>query len=580
MVRIIKNRRYLYYILFWAAVIVALFWKCKFGYATLDEAFYPTIGYRFLQGDKILYEEWSNTQLCGVLMMPFLKLWLLINGDMTGVYLFIRYAYTVLKIAISLLVYFRLRKYGETAAFFTASFFLIFAAYGMMVLSYNTFAFGGMVVALVTFLNEDTSFKSNISRIISGIALSVAVLGIPYMAIIYIIFAISVIIIAIMNKKGISITNRTIESCYSINSFIFVSIGVAISIVLYMSYVFSNTSLEQIIQTIPHILLGDPAHKAKSLYGLSLAYFVRILIGNNHNYLLFAVYSLIAIMVIAYFLDKKREFRKDRYLFLSVILTFALLMIYILTDSYINNVAFVPVICALMFSVIINDSLLWALFFTLCVPGIIVTYAEYLASNTGFSGIAASSCVPAVGSIMVIGVVAKKLLEERKRERYLIEALLCTIICCCMFYRLTYVFWEDGGMASLNEKLTFGVCSGLKVTPETAEKYNAIYEDTCDIRKLPTNINVLYVGDKILWMTGSQRCGSYSPLCYSISDHTDILWDYYNEHPDKLPEVIYVQKGYDKSFVEKVADELEFSVLEKNAGYCIYSEKVKEYIGR
>ena len=54
-----KSKKYVYTVLaaiIYGAVIIALFWKCRYGYAQLDEAFYPTIAYRFLQGDLILYD--------------------------------------------------------------------------------------------------------------------------------------------------------------------------------------------------------------------------------------------------------------------------------------------------------------------------------------------------------------------------------------------------------------------------------------------------------------------------------------------------------------------------------------------
>lgn len=75
-----KSKKYVYTVLaaiIYGAVIIALFWKCRYGYAQLDEAFYPTIAYRFLQGDLILYDEWSNTQLSAVLLLPVIKVYTL-----------------------------------------------------------------------------------------------------------------------------------------------------------------------------------------------------------------------------------------------------------------------------------------------------------------------------------------------------------------------------------------------------------------------------------------------------------------------------------------------------------------------
>ena len=77
-----KSKKYVYTVLaaiIYGAVIIALFWKCRYGYAQLDEAFYPTIAYRFLQGDLILYDEWSNTQLSAVLLLPVIKAYTLLQ---------------------------------------------------------------------------------------------------------------------------------------------------------------------------------------------------------------------------------------------------------------------------------------------------------------------------------------------------------------------------------------------------------------------------------------------------------------------------------------------------------------------
>lgn len=99
--------------IFFSSIVILLFWKCNYGYATLDEAFYSTIAYRFMQGDAILYEEWSNTQLAGFLLLPVLMLYQAINGGMDGIYLYIRYVYTIFKILIAVFLFLRLKRFGK-----------------------------------------------------------------------------------------------------------------------------------------------------------------------------------------------------------------------------------------------------------------------------------------------------------------------------------------------------------------------------------------------------------------------------------------------------------------------------------
>lgn len=131
------------WITLFTAIVLAIFWKCKYGYTYLDEGFYPTIAYRFIQGDRILVDEWNNTQLSNFILIPFMKLFLKLRGDFTGVYLFIRYTYTICKIIISIFIYMIMKKYNKLGAMVVSLFFLIYASYGMMVLSYNSLASGG-----------------------------------------------------------------------------------------------------------------------------------------------------------------------------------------------------------------------------------------------------------------------------------------------------------------------------------------------------------------------------------------------------------------------------------------------------
>ena len=79
---------------------------------------------------------------------------------------------------------------------------------------------------------------------------------------------------------------------------------------------------------------------------------------------------------------------------------------------------------------------------------------------------------------------------------------------------------------------------------------------------------VLYISDKSLWLSGEQRCASYSPLCYSISS-SNLLFDYYDVHPDKIAEVVYIDKMYKLEFVEQIATRLDMDIKERNNGWIL-----------
>ncbi len=559
-------RKYIPYLTIAAGIICALFYKCRYGYAVLDEAFYPTIGYRFSQGDAVLYEEWSNTQLYGVLMVPIIRAYIFVNGSTEGIYLFFRYLYTLIKIIFSIFVYFRLQRYGKKVAYTATLLFLIFTPYGLMVLSYNTIAFGGTAATLLLLLNETDRMRSKICCVLAGVTLSVSVLGIPYMAFLYPAYFVAVLCMRIWGKGKIQ--NGTIRFVYSFRAFGMLSIGVWASAGAYLLYVFSHTSLRQIWQTLPHILYGDPAHPGKGLYRSTLAYLVKILVAEGHNYVVFAGYVLIGIVLLLYLMDKKREMRKGIYLMASGISVIVLLMIYMTTVDYINSIVFVPNILAFILMVMVRDPRINALFGCIWIPGMLVTYLEYLASNTGFYGISAASCVAATGSMMMIGIAISMNWKGDKTVSGILLLFVTLTLCGCMYYRITYVFWEDG-IPTLTQEITFGTAKGLMVTEEEKEHYEIIYRDTEQIRQMDKETKVLYIGDQTLWMAGMQRCASYSPLCYSISSDRSILYHYYEEHPDMVADAVYIEYSYGIEMVEELAGRLGFHYQAKEAGWVL-----------
>lgn len=540
----LKRNKITYLLLFiFIAISISLFFKCKYGYATLDEGFYPTIAYRFIKGDKILYEEWNNSQLCALLIMPFIKAYLLINKSTDGIYLFIRYSYTVLKIIMSIIIYLRLRKYHKLGAYITSLIFLVYSGYGLMVLSYNSFSVGGAILFTLFLLNDNDDKKAKVSWIISGLGLSISVLAIPYNALLYVLYVLAVVVISKISKsKDI---NPTIKNVYSYKALLYVSIGVGIAIILFTMYVLSSTSISEIIETIPYIIKGDPAHPVKTLYGFTLAYLVRIL-TISHNYYVFGVYALMGIALLISFFKKE----KSIFIYSEIVLSIILIMVYIITENYVNHIVFVPNVLALLLNIIYKDEKTNILFSCICIPGLVVSYLEHIASNTGFTGISNASLVSTIGSILILVILISKNIDNKLFTR-LVYSFILLIFISLSYYRITYVFWEDGGLPSLTYRIDEGPCAGLLTSESYYETYTSQMRDAKDILSLDEETNVLLIGDQTLWMASNQRCATYSPLNYSIGS-TDLLFDYYKIHKDKIADIVYISNDYKEELKDKI----------------------------
>lgn len=141
-----------------------------------------------------------------------------------------------------------------------------------------------------------------------------------------------------------------------------------------------------------------------------------------------------------------------------------------------------------------------------------------------------------------------------------------------LYYRSTYVFWEDGGIQSLTAEIDHGTAKGLYVTENTKMMYNQMYKDTEQIRKMSEETMVLYEADNVLWMSGKQHCGSYSPLNYSLSVDPTILYDYYEIHPDKMADVMYISDLY-PNLADTLATKYGYYVEKKEVGTLLWRER-------
>lgn len=532
-----KRTIYIYASLFILFSIIVI-WKCRYGYAHYDESFYLAIPYRFLQGDRMLYDEWACIQMEAIPLMPILALYLKIKGNLDGIFLFIRYFYSIVKILFALCLYYRLRVYSKKAAMVTSLAMLLFSAYGLMVLSYNNLSVGGLLVAILCLIT-DSSDKKNIKwHIVGGVAFSLATIEIPHLAFLFIIYT---FLVAIKKVKHIETKNKVLSDMLSVKSFIGMLIGVAGCAILFFGYVFSKITFNNLLQTLPHIVLEDRGHPVRPWYKIVFGYFARIAWRNNHNYFTLICYVCLLLFFMAYIADKKKKIYKKQYLLIAVLMNIILLLQYFLIDGYVNYIMLAPNVLAFFIYFLVGDERIKGLFYCFWIPGMIYSFLAFWASNTGFQAVTVASSVATVGSIMIIGIVIEELLllkeSHYKIVIFCLSAYLLIFVAMTLYYKITYIYWENG-VNEQTQLITDGADKGLLVSQERYDYYYGIMEDTEDLRNLPADQHVLYLSDLVLWISGEARFGTYTS-----SGSPPTLFQYYKEHPDKIPDYVYIEYG-------------------------------------
>jgi hypothetical protein len=240
-----------------------------------------------------------------------------VNGSTDGIYLYIRYTYTVLKILIAVLIYFRLKKYSKTGAYVSMMVFYIYSRACVTTLSYNTISFGGVLVALLLWMNDTDSIKTRIYWVLSGVALAVSVFGIPYNVIIYFVYVIAVVVLEIYYRKAEKSgkhINNTIRVSYSFKALGFVTIGVVVCAVIFLIYLFCKITPSQLIESITYILNANPEHQTKSLWELTGKFAQMMMWGTTR-----AVSGIAILLIVACLFDKKRQKRCAKYVIVAVL---------------------------------------------------------------------------------------------------------------------------------------------------------------------------------------------------------------------------------------------------------------------
>lgn len=519
---------------------VVLFWRAKYGYVNFDEAFYLTVPYRLFQGDALFLDEWAPSQMSGFLSYPFVWLFIRITGGTEGIYLYIRILYTVFKCILSLFIYFVFRRFNHVGAVLSSLCFEIFSSYCLAVLSYNSLAIGGLLLStLFIVIPCRKQCIQNMLWGLSGFFLAVSVLAMPTLIFLYVLYGIAVLAAAVRKKTAV---NEVYGIFFSPRAFLFVTAGAALLALLFFGFVFSRITMNEFITSLPN-LFNDPEHQGKALWKIIPGYFARII---KTNYATVILYPLIFIDMVCMLVDRKRDTHRCIYFLLSFVLGFLLLAVYLFYDGYINYLFFAVDILAFLLLFITKDGIIRSMGVVLWLPGMLYSFLEYILSNTGFSGISSAASVAGAGSILIIVLVSREIMEEDLFKRrwipYMMSGIILTVLILGLLYmRITYIFWE-GPIREQTVYLTRGSQAGILVDEEDAERYNGMLQD---VEAFDDNVSyVLYLADETLYLNGTQRFSTYSGLAYGVSMTRDILYKYYEVHPERMPDAVYITSRY------------------------------------
>lgn len=518
-----------------------LFQRCKYGFVNIDEAFYLQTPIRLVQGDGLFVDEWHLSQMSAFILYPFMYIFKCINGSTEGMMLTFRFLYMAVQLIATTVIYITLKKQSEIAAVVTSLLFYIYVPFAIPALSYNSMGIIFLSLGLVLYV-----FSANkIVDFVAGIFMAFSVLCCPYLAIVYVLHFLFALIKIVFKRDVIS------KELTDTEKFIWYTLGIVVTAVAFLGFVFSRTTLSQLLEALP-LIMDDPEHTA-TIKDKVFEYIDAILKTNQYTFKMCIMYA--ATTIIAMLAKNKTVKNICCILFASV----TVLHIYscAMLNAYINHIMLPINWLALFCWLSYREEKVKKIFEGVFVPGMVYTVCLHLASNQIIYAISSASTVAMVGSIVIIiETVRINFVAEKLPLKTIVAVIMAAAFLVqggyVLHYRWNFVFW-DQPIEYNTVLIEEGPYKGIYVTEERKKEY-----DICkDEMSLITDTDRLLLLDNRTYMYSFVDCkmGSFSTWICSVNDISVSRLDKFYEINDELmPDTIYVNSmhsNYIPHFEEK-----------------------------
>ncbi len=528
--------------IFYVAVIIVLFVLFVIkallvtGITTYDEAHQIAVGYRFWLGDAPLVDDWSPEQLHGLVLLPFISLFMLFSGSTEGLFLFLRITYEVIKATIAIWGFLRLRNQYNNFHLITAiGLWYFFSPYNMENITYQSSPLILLMCCMVILADRKSK---RFEYIFVGLLFAFSVLAQPYWVLGYVAIWIHFVI------------NRKNNPQNALTKLLFFHLGLGVAVFYFSVIVFSRASLREVIANFPYIL-SEPDHVVEESFAI-----IGMIEKVYLTFRMFAAESKISALLNALFIlfllivGKKRE----RYYYLMpIIMVISLLSMLLRPHIFFMNemLEVFLFLCLENFFFVRNKKL----YVEACAFAIIFIVATAMGTNTATLATSASISILAIVVIMFLP-------EESENIAYRIA--MCIFVCTLFFFqgynKTVYGFGKEKvTVNNFKVKIEEGPLKGLYCSDDSGNKELLQKVEVLNIRDgdklfVATSTPMIYLAAQTEYATMG------TPFFYLEYSRVE---DYFRMHPDKEPTVIFFNKlneeNMSEEFVKRVMREYEIS---------------------
>ncbi len=295
--------------------------------ALSDESYYFAMPYRFLQGDRMLVDEWYPTQFISFLLTPIVKAYLALKGSTDGILLFFRRLFLVFLSAVYWIIYRYLRPRGVRCliALFV---FCLSVPFTIFTFSYYAAAlYVFATVCAIVFL-RDKPIRAPAAVLLGGL-FSVVVFNEPIVVFVWAALALLTVIRRICARRRRDFLKQY-DRFLNLRFIGFTFLGGAVCGGAALISLALKSGVADLFRALPYVL-ADPKHPLLS--GLRINHLLPV---NLFGLLPFCVCILFLIGAVLFRALKKESAAFRTVLFAGSCLSVAGTMAYVLAQSLIN----------------------------------------------------------------------------------------------------------------------------------------------------------------------------------------------------------------------------------------------------
>lgn len=517
----------------------------------IDESYAVACAYRMVRGDRLIRDMWEPHQFSAFLAALFAAPYIWIRGNTDYLVIWLRVIGVLIHTGMGVLLYRQLGK--KTNRFFAFCIMILHLNFLPKWVQMPEFELMHYWCLLGIFLALHAYFSGGKSRMIlpflGGCLLVGSMLCYPTMILLYPFYLLAICVLE--RQCYMPGTTKWWKS-----SAVF-TLGAFLSGTAFLICLLSYMQLDELVRYISYIFM-DTSHSAYTMGEKWTVYLQQIQkqVESYGRYLLLAA-GIIFIICLVYFIALRRMKKTVWPVVTAVLMLAALLMqikgvygfLFEDKNQFFFQVRYMAIMLpAMLLGVRFHRRM--AVWFYLCVvPGFLSVAAVLFVTNMDTNTTYAKAFLGVLGSLLIFYQYVREAVEDIFWKKVL-SALQYTLggmvlvgflICRLVLIRVSGCL-PVTVRASL-EKMESGPEKGIYILADTAEIWNDNYQELENY--VDREDKVLYIGAENLVYVKLEALPA-TPSTQGTTVYNEMFLRYYEEHPDRVPNVIV----YDKSFGE------------------------------